>query len=265
MNRTPLRRRDADRSRRRGLIPALAVTALLLLAGSAALIGPELASATGHAEQVSRDDAALVQVTDLRTAVADWQVYFEPLIVQAGPVDTAALTDGALLAQKVLDDAAVTVDALAAVGLTGPSGEVATARAAFEDALTALAPVATNRADPEALPLLAAEQRRVHADAGRDRGGRGAVAREPRRRPGAGRPASRQRPDEGSGRRVARRALFIVVSAVVFGTRARRQARAAHGPRTAAVRDIAAGWIGDGQDRNGRLRHRQPGLARLGP
>lgn len=47
------------------MIPALAVT-----------VGPELVSAARDAEQASRDDAALEQVTELRTAVADWQVFF---------------------------------------------------------------------------------------------------------------------------------------------------------------------------------------------
>ncbi len=203
------------------------MTALLLLTGAASLIGPELTSANRHGEQASRDDAALVQITELRTAVADWQVYFEPLIAQPGLVDSVVLTNGALLAQQVLDDAAVTVDDLAAVGLTGPSGEVATAVGAFEDAVTALAPVATADAGPETLPLLATEQAayRQLRDVTDAAGTRLRAIRDAERGQ-----ADRRLDNAHTGSLVVvfLTALMVIVTAVVFGTRARRQARADH-------------------------------------
>ncbi len=206
----------------------LAVTGLVLLAGFAAFVGPELASATSHAEQASRDDAVLVQVTELRTAVANWQVYFEPLIAQVGLVDTAALTDGALLAQQVLDDATATVDDLAAAGLTGPSGEVATARAAFEAAVTALAPIATDGTDPEALTILAAE----HVAYTQMRDVTEAAAAQLQVSSDADHQAVAGHLEAARTRGlvvVSFTALLIVVSATVFGTRSHRQARIVHG------------------------------------
>ncbi len=203
------------------------MTALVLLACAASLIGPELASATRDAEQASRDDEALDTVYQLRTAVSDWQTNFESLVAQAGEVDTVALTDAALLAQTVLDDAAVTVDDLAAVGLTGSSREVATARAGFEDSLSALAPVATAPAGPEAIPLLVAEraaymrlwdvtdaagaQLRTSLDADLEQAARHLEAARTR-----------------GVVVVSLAALMVIVAAVVFGTRARRQARGFH-------------------------------------
>ncbi len=228
MDRTPLRRRDADRSRRLGLIPVLAGTALLLLAGSAALVGPELVSAARDAEQTSRDDAALAQVIELRTAVADWQVFFEPHTDQADRLDATALTEGTVLAETVIDDAAAAVDGLVAVGLTARSGELASAAGAFTDALEAVVAVADAPVFAEAAPVFAAEDAAYR----QLRDVTGAAGAELQARRGAGLEQAVGHIDNARTRGlvvVSVTALLIVVGAVMFGTRARREARAVRG------------------------------------
>ena len=165
------------------------------------------------------------RVADLRTAATNWQTYFEPLLAQAGQVDTASLTDGALLAQKVLDHGAATTDALTTVDLTARSREVATATASFADALSALSTVANEPLGPEAVVLVATE-RATYAHLWDVSGAAATQLRD-----------SRDRYQEQTANHleavrtrllvvVSLTAVVVVVVAVVFGDRARRQARA---------------------------------------
>lgn len=200
---------------------------MLLLAGSAAFVGPELVSATRDADRASRDDAALGQLIELRTAVADWQIFFEPHTAQAGRLDATALTDGALLAQAVLDEAAAAVDGLTAVGLTASSGEVASAVEGFTDALSAVVVVADDPAFADAVSVFATEDAayrqlwEVTEAAGVQLQARRADDLEQ---------AARHLDDARTRGLivVGITALLIVVSAVLFGTRARREARDVH-------------------------------------
>ena len=87
----------------------------------------------------------------MRTALADWQTFFEPLIAEAGDVEVSVLTEGTLRGQ-VLDSATATVDALARLGLTARSSEVASPLGgAFRDALSALSPAVTAAVGPSSL------------------------------------------------------------------------------------------------------------------
>lgn len=204
------------------------MTALSLLAGSAALVGSELVSAADAAGQTSRDDAALGQVTELRTAVADWQVFFEPLTVQPDRLDATALTGGAVLAQKVFDDAAATVDGLAAAGLTARAGEVASAVEAFTDTFNALVLVANAPASAEAAAEFPAEDAAYQQlwDVTE------AAWTQLQDRRGAHLEQATRHLDNARTRGlivVSVTALLIGLSAVVFRMRARREARAADG------------------------------------
>ena len=141
-----------------GLRGVLAAAGVLLIGGSVGLVEPSLSSAASDAKQSRLDSAALVQVGELRTALADWQVHFEPIVAQAGVMDAATLTQSALLAQTVLDDAAAANDALTTLDLTALSGEVATVAAAFTQTLTKLRSVTAETPVPEAVALVVAER-----------------------------------------------------------------------------------------------------------
>lgn len=160
--------------------------------------------------------------------MADWQVFFEPLTAQAGRLDATALTNGALLAEKVVDDATATVDGLAAVGLTARSNEVASAVGAFTDALNAVVLVADAPEFAEAVPVFAAEDaayRQLWEVSE-------AAGAQLQARRGADMEQAAQHLDNARTRGlvvVVATALLIVVSAAVLSTRARRDARAVQG------------------------------------
>jgi diguanylate cyclase (GGDEF)-like protein len=196
-----------------------------MIAFSAWVSVPPLQSAAHVAEQVARDDAALEQIAELRTALADWQNYFEPVVAQATQQNAASLTSAAILVQKVLDAGGATVDGLATVDLTARSQEVATARTTFQDALLTLRTAADQPVGPESLSLVAVE-RAAYSQLWDVTGTAATELREMRdvhHKQSAG--------HLGDGERrvlagYALAAIAIVFAAFVFGGRAHRRSRA---------------------------------------
>jgi diguanylate cyclase (GGDEF)-like protein len=132
---------------------------LLVIVFSSFFLVRPLTSGQSDGGEVRRADLALVQVADLRTSLADFQVLVEPSATASGPSSPTDLAKGAQIAQTAGFQVQAVVKALPTVGLTGATArDLQTANAAFTKAYTGLAPLAEGLRGAEATALLNAER-----------------------------------------------------------------------------------------------------------
>ena len=156
---------DDSRPRARRLVALCTVLALVAIAGAAFITLVPLTSVRSEMHQVGADDEVVQRITDLQSAVADWQVYVEPRFAQfsAAPikVDPVDLASGSGLAQAV--DAATTA-ATGAIGrdtglrATATSRAITDAHGKFVAALNRLAPLASGAPSATIRAAVAAER-----------------------------------------------------------------------------------------------------------
>jgi len=143
-----LRQREVDglRLRAHRRIWAYSALAVLAIVASGIVAARPLNSGRSEDLQVGADDAALAQVTDFRTSLADFQVYLEPHFAQfsANPVaiDPPDLANGSRLGQVMVGRASDVISALNAIGLGGNARAIAAANTHFTKSLAPLAPLA---------------------------------------------------------------------------------------------------------------------------
>ena len=126
-------------------IGAFGAALLLAIALSAFLSVRPLSSGRSELGQVGRDGEARHRVGDLRTTLADWQLFVEQRLVLVSPtgakIDTVDLAKGALLItteQTQVEDLAKT---LRAIGMSGVARDLLTASAGFQKAVSNLSPL----------------------------------------------------------------------------------------------------------------------------
>ncbi len=116
----------------------------------------------GENRQIRDDGLVLAGLSNLRTAAADWQFYFEPRIPQlsttAAVIDPNDLATGAQLAQMLTANANETVTALDALGVDTNVREVKAASTAFLATLAALSPLTEGRPTAVISAAVAAER-----------------------------------------------------------------------------------------------------------
>ncbi len=108
-----------------------------------------LRSMLGENRRVRSDQLVLAHLTNLRTALADWQVYLEPRLLKfsstPSTIDPADLAKGSQLDQLITSNGNDTVTALEALGVVTNVREVKAANTAILAAIAALAPLAEGR------------------------------------------------------------------------------------------------------------------------
>lgn len=137
----------------------LVVAAIVL----SALLGDfPLRESRAESRRVGVVDRALQQVADLRTNLADWQMYLEPRFQLFTPIgaylDPVDLAKGSTLAQNLTNQAVRAVKALRGVPLDRVATDVESQNAALLKTFTALAPLAAG-AKPAAISAAIASER----------------------------------------------------------------------------------------------------------
>ncbi len=132
-------------ARARRWILSLGVVLLVAIALSAFLSIRPLGSGRSELGQVSRDDLATHQVGDLRTTLADWQLFIEQhvglLSASAAKIDPVELATGALLITSEQTQVRAIMTSLDAVGLARPAAFLASESAYFQSTVSDLGPL----------------------------------------------------------------------------------------------------------------------------
>jgi diguanylate cyclase (GGDEF)-like protein len=150
--------RDGRRLSARGRVWAYFAVGLIAIAGSVFVAAGPLLAGQNEAGQVQRGDRALAQVADLRSTLAEFQVFAEPrfaLPTVPSPTDVA---QASLLRQTETVQAKAVVKALPASGLPATAQALKTADAAYTKATAGLEPVALGVASPAVTAAAAAER-----------------------------------------------------------------------------------------------------------
>ena len=125
-----------------------------------------IAMTSGHNEvgQVRTADQVLQQVVDLRTLLAEFQVYAEPHLAATheAPVDGAALAEGAGIVTSESAQAVKAAKGLASIGLTAMGRDLDAAQATYTDAVTAFTPLLTGGVSNVDVAALAAGERAAY-------------------------------------------------------------------------------------------------------
>jgi diguanylate cyclase (GGDEF)-like protein len=162
VNPDPQGKGAGSRLRARPRVWAYGAAVMLVIAASALISTLPLQSEQSENRQVGRDDAALRHLSELRTTLANWQIYLEPHLAMLSetpsPVDPIDLAKGAGLAQLETSQAISAVDAMRAVGIDGTARGVQTASAAFVKSLAPLAALAAGRPRAEITAAIAGER-----------------------------------------------------------------------------------------------------------
>lgn len=131
---------------------------LVVIAVSAAVSLRPLSSGQSEVREVRRDNLAQQQLSDLRTTLAEFQLFVEPRLARLAPASVDDLTNGALLGSAVSPDAQAVVKALPAIGLAGTADAVAAAASAFTKAMSGLSVLAPGRSTAAATTAINSER-----------------------------------------------------------------------------------------------------------
>jgi diguanylate cyclase (GGDEF)-like protein len=150
--------RHPTRSRQRRRTWLFASLGLAAIATSAALSSYPLL--TGHRElrQVRNDDLALRDLSNLRTALSDFQIFVEPRMANLEPATATDLGNAALLAQAVPPLSSTVTRALQATGLNSAAHDLQQAQAAFTTAYSKLDVLAPGKQSPKVAAAITGER-----------------------------------------------------------------------------------------------------------
>jgi len=137
---------DARRTTARARVWSYCSIGLLAIAVSAAVSTVPLLAGHSEMRQVRRDDLALQRVADLRTALADFQVFIEPRLAHLAPASPLDLANAAVLATAVAPGTRAATRDLPAIGLSATANELDRENAEFTKALSGLTVLAPGRA-----------------------------------------------------------------------------------------------------------------------
>ena len=153
-NETPLR------ARRR--IFAYGALGLLAIAISAGISLRPLLSGRSESRQVRAGDHTLQQVFELRTTLADWQVFAEPFFARVSvtgvKIDPAELAKGATIAQTVPPQVQAVATDLRDSGFTPTARTLESGSAKFSNTITNLAPLIEGTSTTKIAAATAAER-----------------------------------------------------------------------------------------------------------
>ncbi len=139
-----------------------AAVVLLGIAVSTAMSLRPLVSGGREVREVRRDDLALQRASDVRSSLADWQVYIEPHIATFSTLplalDPVDLATGSRLADTEIANAQLLATSLRAVALPNEARNLERSQAAFTRSLTAIAPMAAGSPDEVRARVIAAER-----------------------------------------------------------------------------------------------------------
>ncbi len=134
----------------------------IAIAASAGLNLLPLRAGLHENAQVRADDRVLQQVTDLHSALNDWQVYLEARIPKfsatASNIDPLDLAKGSQIAQTIATDTPVVLAALRSNGAAASATPISAASAAFFKSLNGLAPLSAGRPAAVITTAVAAER-----------------------------------------------------------------------------------------------------------
>lgn len=147
---------DTEPSRARRRVWAYGTVGLLAIGLAATASTVPLRSVRSETGQITQGDLGLREVADLRTALADFQVFLEPRLVQFTPASPHDIANAGVLAAAVSLKTQVVVNALSTARLEGMSNDLATAAAAFKKAASGLAPLAAGRSNTADVAIVAA-------------------------------------------------------------------------------------------------------------
>jgi len=145
MSRSHLHGAHAGRLSARGRIWVYGTVALVVIAFSAVVSLRPLYAGQSEVSQVRRDNLAQQDLADLRTKLAEFQVFIEPHLANLAPASPVDVANGALLATAVSPRTAAVVKALPALDLAGTAHDLITMDAAFTKAVSGLSVIGSGR------------------------------------------------------------------------------------------------------------------------
>ncbi len=158
VTRAGVRDTTGGRLRARRRIWVYCAVGLVVIAGSAAISSLPLLRVHSEVGSVAREDVALRDAGDLRTALSDFQVFSEPRMSKLSPASALDISHAVLLATSVTPKTVAVLRALPTIGLGNVARDLDAASAAFKKAITGLSVTTSGRPGPTVTAAVTAER-----------------------------------------------------------------------------------------------------------